>query len=213
MKSKRERCCGVPRLSFAEQLAGNLTVSELVEVLGPVRMNLDSNSDLDALVARLADGDRSAFTPAFQILWPRVRDLCRNMLKNEADAADAAQQAMEKVLTRSAEYDRQRPALPWALAIAAWECRTALRKRVRRREVSDEFVPDASSERSDDDFAQRQLVQRAVDVMGQLSAVDRETLLATFLDEASSASGATLRKRRERALSRLREAFKRLYGL
>jgi len=176
-------------------------------------MNLDSNSDLDALVARLADGDRSAFTPAFQILWPRVRDLCRNMLKNEADAADAAQQAMEKVLTRSAEYDRQRPALPWALAIAAWECRTALRKRVRRREVSDEFVPDASSERSDDDFAQRQLVQRAVDVMGQLSAVDRETLLATFLDEASSASGATLRKRRERALSRLREAFKRLYGL
>ena len=176
-------------------------------------MDRDSSLDLDALVARLADGDRSAFTPAFQILWPRVRNLCQSMLKNEADAADAAQQAMEKVLTRSAEYDRERPALPWALAIAAWECRTALRKRVRRQEISEEFVPDPGLERSDDDFAERQLVQRAMDVMGQLSAVDRETLLATFLDEAATASGPTLRKRRERALSRLRDAFKRLYGL
>jgi RNA polymerase sigma-70 factor (ECF subfamily) len=176
-------------------------------------MDRNSNLDLDALVARLADGDRSAFTPAFQILWPRVRDLCRSMLKNDADAADAAQQAMEKVLTRSAEYDRERPALPWALAIAAWECRTTLRKRGRRRELSEDLVPDQGFDCSDDDFAERQLVQRAMAVMGQLSAVDRETLFATFFDEAATASGPTLRKRRERALSRLRDAFRRLYGL
>lgn len=167
--------------------------------------------NLDALVTRLADGDRSAFTPAFQLLWPRVRDLCRSMLKNEADAADAAQQSLEKILTRSAEYDRTRPALPWALGIAAWECRTALRKRGRRRELAEELAPEA--EQSEEDFAERQLIQRAAQAMGQLSAMDQEALVATFFDEAASASGATLRKRRERAVTRLRDAFKRLYGL
>jgi RNA polymerase sigma-70 factor (ECF subfamily) len=176
-------------------------------------MSSETPFDLDSLMVRLADGDRSAFTPAFRALWPRVRDLCRSMLKNEADAADAAQQALEKILTRSATYDRSRPALPWALAIAAWECRTMLRKRTRRRELSEEFLPEQAGTESDDVFAERQLIERAVHVMGQLSPADQETLLATFLDQAASASGATLRKRRERALTRLRDAFKRLYGL
>ena len=50
--------------------------------------------------------------------------LCKSLLKNEADAADAAQEAMQKVFTRAHQYDPTRHALPWALAIAAWECRT-----------------------------------------------------------------------------------------
>jgi RNA polymerase sigma-70 factor (ECF subfamily) len=176
-------------------------------------MESEATSELDHLVARLADGDRAAFTPAFRLLWPRMHDLCLRLLRNDADAADAAQQALEKVLTRSHEYDRSRPALPWALAIAAWECRTLLRKRSRRRDQPEETAPVAATEVSDDDFAQRQLEQRAVEVMGQLSPLDRQALLATFWDEATSATGPTLRKRRERALSRLRDAFKVLYGL
>lgn len=176
-------------------------------------MNQEESTDLDALVARLADGDRSAFTPAFHLLWPRVRDLCRNMLKNDADAADAAQQALEKILMRSAEFDRSRPALPWALGIAAWECRTALRKGMRRRELPLELGPEPSLEQSVDDFAERELLERALHAMAELSPLDQETLKATFFDEAASASGATLRKRRERAITRLRDAFKRLYGI
>lgn len=176
-------------------------------------MNDEEKNQLDALIARLADGDRSAFTLAFQLLWPRVRDLCRGMLKNDADAADAAQQAMEKILVRCAEFDRTRPALPWALGIAAWECRTALRKRGRRRELPLELAPDPSVQQSDDDYAERELLERAVQAMGELSSLDQETLKSTFFDEAASASGATLRKRRERAITRFRDAFKRLYGL
>ncbi|HET9957142.1 MAG TPA: sigma-70 family RNA polymerase sigma factor, partial [Polyangiaceae bacterium] len=83
----------------------------------------------------------------------------------------------------------------------------------RRRELSAELAPELGSELSDDDFAQRELVQRAVQAMGELSVVDRETLLATFFDEAASVSGPTLRKRRERAITRLRDAMRRLYGL
>ncbi len=176
-------------------------------------MSTNLSIDLDTLVARLADGDRSAFTPTFQRLWPPTLRMCLGMLKNEADAHDAAQQAMEKILTRASGYDPARPALPWALAIAAWECRTMLRKRSRRREVPEQASPEEAGHGGEDEAVQRDLVRAAAEAMGELSESDRETLIATFWDEAASASGATLRKRRERALTRLRQAMKRLYGL
>jgi RNA polymerase sigma-70 factor (ECF subfamily) len=162
-------------------------------------MSTDPKAQLDSLLVQLAEGDRAAFTSVFRILWPPVLRLCRSMLKNDADAADAAQQALEKILTRCGDYDRERPAMPWALAIAAWECRTFARKRARRRELPEDQAPE--------------LMQAATHALGELSPQDRETLVATFWGEATNVAGATLRKRRERALTRLREAFKRLYGL
>jgi RNA polymerase sigma-70 factor, ECF subfamily len=172
----------------------------------------DQKAQLDTLLVQLADGDRAAFTAVFHLLWQPVLRLCSSLLKNDADAADAAQQALEKVLTRCADYDRARPALPWALAIAAWECRTFARKRTRRREVPEERAPEVGVG-SEEELAQRELMQAAVDALGELSAPDREALLATFWEQATNVSGATLRKRRERALKRLRDTFKRLYGL
>lgn len=175
-------------------------------------MSPDQKAQLDTLVAQLADGDRAAFTPVFHILWQPVLRLCASMLKNDADAADAAQQALEKVLTRCGDYDCTRPALPWALGIAAWECRTFARKRARRREIPDELAPEAGAG-SEQELAQRELTRAAVAALGTLSPQDQEALMATFWEEATSVSGATLRKRRERALTRLRDTFKRLYGL
>jgi RNA polymerase sigma-70 factor, ECF subfamily len=175
-------------------------------------MSTDPKAQLDSLLVQLAEGDRAAFTVVFQILWQPVLRLCRSMLKNDADAADAAQQALEKVLTRCGEYDRQRPAMPWALAIAAWECRTFARKRSRRRELPEEQAPELGAG-SEDELAQRELMQAAVEALGELSSQDREALVATFWEEATTVTGATLRKRRERALRRLRDTFKRLYGL
>lgn len=171
------------------------------------------DSALDPLMARLAAGDRSAFTQVFELLWPRTIRLCASMLKNDADAADAAQQAMTKILERASEYDRRRPALPWALAIATWECRTILKRRFRRREVAGDAAVESVVSHEDEQHVQRQLVEAALAAVGTLSEPDRETLIATFWEEAASASGATLRKRRERALVRLRAAFRRLYGL
>ena len=175
----------------------------------------EPSPDLDALMARLADGDRSAFTPVFRALWAPTHRFCRSMLRNEADASDAAQESMEKILTRASDYDPKRPALPWALAIAAWECRTIRRKRQRRREVPDELHAHEvieSGAGGEEDAAQRELVRAALEAMGELSVTDREVLIATFWEEAASVRGATLRKRRERALARLRQSMRRLYG-
>jgi RNA polymerase sigma-70 factor, ECF subfamily len=174
---------------------------------------VDESSDLNALMARLADGERSAFTGVFRTLWPSILRLCVSMLRNEADATDAAQAAMEKILSRAPDYDRTRPALPWALAIGAWECRTVARQRSRRREVMDDVAPVGVVSGAEDSVIQEDLTRAAITAMGQLSDADRETLLATFWDEAASVQGPTLRKRRERALERLRSTFRRIYGL
>ena len=49
--------------------------------------------------------------------------------------------------------------------------------------------------------------------MGTLSDADQETLVSTYWETAPAGSGATFRKRRERAITRLRDAFRRIYGL
>lgn len=166
---------------------------------------------LDALMARLAQGERAVFSRVFALLWGPTQRLCASLLKNEADAADAAQEAMQKIFERASDYDSARPALPWALALAAWECRTLARKRARRRES--EPVLELGGPHAEEELVQRDLVAAALTALGELSEADREALLATFWDEAASVSGATLRKRRERALNRFRTTFRRLYGL
>jgi len=169
---------------------------------------------LDALMARLADGDRAVFTRVFELLWSPIHRLCTGLLKNEADAADAAQEAMQKILERApADYDRARAAMPWALAIAGWECKTIARKRGRRREIDEAPEDMRASSDLEEAMVQRDLTSAALAALGELSEVDRETLVATFWEEAASTSGATLRKRRERAIDRLRVSFRRLYGL
>jgi len=163
-------------------------------------------------MGRLADGDRSAFSALFRALWPPALRVCQRMVHDEADAADAAQAAMMKILERADEYDKQRPALPWALGIAAWECRTLLKRKHRLNESSE--LPQPSDEGATaSDVEQKLLLAAAMNAMGTLSQADQETLVSTYWETAATAGGATLRKRRERALIRLRDTFRRLYGL
>lgn len=172
-----------------------------------------SEDRLDPLMARLAQGDRSVFSAVFDLLWGPVHRLCLSLLRNSADADDAAQEAMAKILERASDYDRQRAAMPWALAIAGWECRTLSRKRFRRREVGEEEAGSGGTADAEESFISRDLVKAALAALGELSPTDREALIATYWDETASVTGPTLRKRRERALDRLRTLFRRVYGL
>jgi len=169
--------------------------------------------ELDALMARLAEGDRSVFDEVFRRLWPPTLRLCVSLMRHDADGADAAQLAMVKILERAADYDRARPALPWALAIAAWECRTLRRWRQRRHETPVDEAERIEGSGGEQELVNHDLTRAALASLGELSELDRDTLLSTFWDEGGASSGATLRKRRERALGRLRSTFRRLYGI
>jgi RNA polymerase sigma-70 factor (ECF subfamily) len=172
-----------------------------------------TRAEIDDALARLADGDRSAFDPMFSALWPIVLSLSTRMLGSGADAEDAAQQAMFKIFDRIGEYDRDRSGVSWALGIAAWECRAARTKRARRREDGAADPADGPTDLASPEalVTERQLVAAAREILESLSVGEQETLRATF-EEWPGASGPTFRKRRERAMARLRNAWRRIYG-
>src|SRR5689334_5874249 len=162
-------------------------------------------------MARLAEGDRTAFRPAFALLWPRLRAFALRFA-GEADADDAAQAALLKIFSRAARYDPGRDAFTWALAIAAWECRTVRRKRERRREGAAVPVDLAAVGASPEDAAIERDLRRAVEeTAGTLPSLDCETILAAASGTRPVAP-ATFRKRLQRALARFRSAWRAKHG-
>ena len=169
------------------------------------------NSDLQGLMERLADGDRSAFHPVFESLWPLLRRFAARHL-HPGDADDAAQEALLRVFRRAAEFDPSRSALAWALGIAAFEIRTARRKRQRRRE---DAVPGGVFESARDPAPTPEETAMQADMetmmrnaLGTLRPEDAETLRLYSRGERAHVAAATFRKRVERALTRLRAAWR-----
>jgi DNA-directed RNA polymerase specialized sigma24 family protein len=162
-------------------------------------------------MCRLAEGDREAFEPVFAALWPVLRSFAARALTVAAEAEDAAQSALVNIFARAAEFDARREALPWALGIAAYECRTLRKSRARRREELTVEPPEAVEARTPEDAAiERDLQAAAAAVLGGLSALDAETLLAAARGERDPS--ATFRKRLERALARFRKEWRARHG-
>ena len=178
-------------------------------------MDAVQRRQLQELLARLADGDRAAFPPAFTLLWPVTRAFARSFLRDEAGAEDAAQQALVRVFLRAAEFDASRPALPWVLGIVANECRTLRRRTQRRREgplAAADGRPDSGAS-PEDGAARRDLERAAFSALGGLGAADLEAILAHIGErERPDLPPATFRKRLERALKRLRRAWSERHG-
>jgi RNA polymerase sigma-70 factor (ECF subfamily) len=178
-------------------------------------MDAAQRRELQDLLARLADGDRAAFPPAFSLLWPITRSFARSLLRDEAGAEDAAQQALVRLFLRAGEFDASRPALPWVIGIVTNECRTLRKKAQRRREdplaeAEGEAHAGASPEES---ATRRDLERAAFAVLDDLPGADVETILAHVGEaERPDVPAATFRKRLERAVRRLRRAWSERHG-
>ncbi len=171
---------------------------------------------LSELVGRVATGDRAAFARLFEELWPIVRRFCIKMMRSDIDADDAAQEAMMKIFSRATQYDTARPVLPWALTIVAWECRTLMQKRRRRRESPTDGMAEPSGNVTSDELAQREISAGIDAALSHLSISDRAVVHAAFWqhDDTAGLTNATAaqRKRRQRALERLGVIWRNLYG-
>ncbi|HEU5055116.1 MAG TPA: sigma factor [Kofleriaceae bacterium] len=174
-------------------------------------------AQVNALMARLADGDRSAVAPAFDLLWPVLQRFCRRALASDADGEDAAQEAIVKLFARAASFDPGRDGLAWALAIASWECRTVRRRAGRRREApldaAAEMAADGDTEAT---VAARELAAAAREALAELDPGDAATVMAALSEEPgarpAAVAPATFRKRLERALGRLRGLWSKKHG-
>lgn len=171
----------------------------------------EDETNLDALMARLADGDRSAFDPIFRAFHPRALRLARLRLE-EADALDAAQSALEKVFSRAGEYTPGRPVLPWFYAVAANEIHAVARRArtARARTDGDGALPDDLAATADDperQLARAELEAAVADAIKGLDPVSASAIAAMLGDAAPLAPKE--RKRVSRAYARLRHLLER----
>jgi RNA polymerase sigma factor (sigma-70 family) len=165
--------------------------------------------ELDALMARLADGDRAAFDPLFAALHPRALAVARMRLE-AADADDAAQQALVRVFARARDFVPGRPVLPWFYAVVANEVHAIRRRRARGaiREAGVEaagavaVAPDESPEVA---MIREELRASARRAIGTLDEASAEAIRALLGDgPPPDVAPATFRKRVSRAYARLR---------
>lgn len=168
----------------------------------------------DAL-ARLADGDRSAFAVLMTDLWPVVLAFARRTVREATDAEDVAQEVFVKIASRIADYDRSRDGLTWVYAIAAFEVRTHLRRLQRRREVpslAEDTEPADSAPSPIDAMIDEEVSTMLAGALSELSDADRALLGIGEGTFDAALSGTAIRKRRQRALSKLRSVWSRIYG-
>jgi RNA polymerase sigma factor (sigma-70 family) len=180
-------------------------------------MDAAQRRELQEAMARLAEGDRTAFHPVFETAWPMVRAFARTALGLTADAEDAAQQALLKIFERASEFDRGREALPWILGVVANECRTIRRRTGRRREepLEGALEPLALGPSPEEGAVTKDLERALRQVLGSLPKADVETLLLALGEaggQASPVPASTFRKRLERARKRLRAAWSARHG-
>lgn len=127
-----------------------------------------------------------------------------------ADAEDIAQDVFLRICSRIADFDRARDGLSWAFGIASYEILTYRRRHQRRRESFSEAslldVPDGANSQ-EEILLQREISSAFSTSLGVLSEEDRRVLKGL---EAGAAS-ATHRKRKQRALERLRGIWRTIY--
>jgi RNA polymerase sigma-70 factor (ECF subfamily) len=164
-------------------------------------------------MARLADGDRSAFSTVFTTLRPLLLGFARRLMRDPADAEDAAQQALLAVFEHADRYDPARDVAAWALAITANECNVLRRKR-RRVEPLDEENARRPAPGADPETVaiDRDLTSAAAEALGSLRSEDAATLEAVWRGERPAIPPAALRKRVQRATERLRAAWRSRHG-
>ena len=160
----------------------------------------------------LADGDREAFDVAYREAHALLIVYARRILGNGPDAEDATQEALLNLFRNAVRFDGGRDALPWILSIGANTCRTELRRRRRRREVStsrDQLEPPGEAANPEREIIDRDLVAAAEGVVRDLRPGDAETIRALIYERPRpKVSAAAFRKRVERARTRLRLAWK-----
>lgn len=172
-------------------------------------------ASLTNALARLADGDRSAFDAVYAEAKPLVEQFVRRSLASghgdfTTDGDDIVQRTLIKLFEQCHRYDRDRSGGAWVITLAAFEVRSVLRDRRRaraRHALPDERLMDPH-ESPEDRAAARELLLAAEAALGQLSELDRETLLASLSGDSDVIRGATFRKRLERASRRFFGVFR-----
>jgi RNA polymerase sigma-70 factor (ECF subfamily) len=171
---------------------------------------------LDRAMDALSEGDRSAFDGLFRALYPRAFALARKRLRDDALAADAAQETMTKMFARAVEFHRGASVLPWFYAICANEIRAIERRRGAIAAADrDESIDPSSDDANAEHAMMRRELARALDLaIASLDDDAAHAIAAMLGDEARpNVAETTFRKRLSRAYAKVRHYLRRLDAL
>lgn len=102
-----------------------------------------AEQDERALIEAAVGGDRAAMDTLLRTHYDRIFAVCRRITGSDADAADAAQEALIAVVRSLAKFDGRSSFGTWVYRIATNASLDELRRRRRRPAVSDPSdVPD-----------------------------------------------------------------------
>lgn len=182
----------------------------------------DADRRLEGLVELAREGDRDSLEQVVREIQDRVYGLALRMLGTPADAEDAAQEILVKVITRLDSFRGESRFTTWVYAVAANHLRTIKKSAWERRrrsfeqmaETQNAVLPDATPATAEQQVLVREV--RLLCLHGMLLVLEREARLTFVLGDLFELSGvegaqvlgiepAAFRKRLSRARDRIRE--------
>lgn len=151
-------------------------------------------------------------------LWPIYGRCCWTLPGVDSLASRTPKTSPKKCscafVLASPKFDRSRDGLSWAFGIAHYEVMSQRRRLRRRREISDESLGPRRDDQAhpEEHVIERQLLATLSNILGELTPEDQLALGLVASPHAESSSGPALRKRKQRALERLRDVWRGLYG-
>lgn len=143
---------------------------------------VDADSELEALIARSALGDRAAFQALYEQTSPHVFACLLRLLRRRDAAEDVLQEVFVSVWRRAGDYrpDKGRP-LTWLTSIARYRALDILRRQGRERPLADgEDPPDEGEEEAE--IVDGRSAHRLSACMERLGAEQRRCLQLAYVD-------------------------------
>jgi len=179
--------------------------------------DLDSNpkwTDLAALVSRAQTGDRQAFGELVEQFERTVHAICLRRLGNPSEAVELTQEVFLHVMKRLDQLREPERFAGWLRQVAARMAINRATRRVQPPSVDSEILEAAGEHRHDplDELIARERAQRLYAGLARLKTLDRETLVAFYLQGQSLVEIAeeletpigTIKRRLHTARKRLR---------
>lgn len=155
-------------------------------------------STIEALVRKAKDGDKHALEELVRRIQDRIYGLALRMLYHPADAEDAAQEILIRIITRLGGFREASAFTTWMYRIAANHLLTTRRRQAEHSALTFEESERMINRQSADDWreseseAQQRLIveeMRLSCLQGLLLCLDREHRLAYILGEIFDVTG------------------------
>jgi RNA polymerase sigma-70 factor, ECF subfamily len=184
----------------------------MVSLVAPLPLQVRMTVTADPRIARAAAGDRAACEALVRTLLPRVRNLVRYLVRNDADVDDMAQLALIAIVKGLSSYRGEGKFESWADRITARETLAYVRRRRVAARTADAAAAEqvVESAHVSEDFLARRRLAVALDALAdeQRSVVVLHHIAGFSMPEIAETLGIpfeTARSRMRLGLAKLRE--------